>query len=132
MSAERALQAAVLQAMRGNAVLAAGSNDVFEGPAVRASTPFVELGELLSVDWSVKDRTGREVRLSITVRDAGDTPARLNALVDAASVAIEALPRDLPGWRIAGVMFVRRRSLRGPPGSWAATIDYRVRMMEVL
>jgi hypothetical protein len=125
MSAETALQAAVLQAMRGNAVLAAGSNGVFQGLAVRASTPYLELGELLSVDWSVKDRTGREVRLTVTVRDAGDTPARLHALADAAGAAIEALQRDLPGWRIAGVLFVRRRSLRGPPGSWAATIDYR-------
>lgn len=132
MSAEAVLQAAVLRALRDDAILAAGANGVFEGPTTRASTPYVELGELISVDWSVKDRTGRELRLSVTVRDAGETLARAQLLAGAAGAAIEALPRDLPGWRVAGLVFVRMRSSRGPPGTWAAFVEYRVRMMEVL
>ena len=76
MSAESVVQAAVLAAVRG----VAGLNGVYLGPPVKATVPFAELGDLLSGDWSVKDRAGRELRLIVTVRDAGDSPARAQAL----------------------------------------------------
>ena len=79
MSAESVVQAAVLAAVRG----VAGLNGVYLGPPVKATVPFAELGDLLSGDWSVKDRAGRELRLIVTVRDAGDSPARAQALAGA-------------------------------------------------
>lgn len=129
MSAEGVLQAALLAGLRGDAVLSAGLNGVFEGPAVKASTPYAELGDLLSVDWGTKTHAGRELRVGVTVRDAAETGVRVQWLAEAAGAAIERLPRDLDGWRVASVALVRTRVLRGPPGRWSAVVEYRVRMM---
>ena len=125
MSAESVVQAALLAGLRG----VAGLNGVFEGPPVKATPPYAEIGELLSGDWSVKDRDGRELRLAVTVRDAGETAARVQALGDAVGAAIAGLPRDLDGWRVASLVFVRSRLLRPAPGRWSAVIEYRVRML---
>ena len=132
MSAEAVLQAALLAALRGDAVLAAGLNGVAGAPGVKSSVPYAELGELLAIDWGTKTAAGRELRLGVTVRDAGETGARAQALAGAAGKAIELLPRDLASWRVASVAFVRSRVVRGRGGEWAASVEYRVRMMEVL
>jgi len=125
MSAEAVAPAALLAALKG----LTGLNGVFEGSPVKATPPYAEIGETLSGDWSVKDRDGRELRLAVTIRDAAETPARVQALANAAGATIEALPRDLPGWRIASLVFVRTRLLRPAPGRWSAVIEYRVRML---
>ncbi|WP_010161248.1 DUF3168 domain-containing protein [Sphingomonas sp. PAMC 26617] len=93
MSAESVLQAAVLANLRA----VAGLNGVYVGPPVRATPPFAELGELIAVDWGAKDRAGRELRVLVTLRDAGETAVRLAALAASVGAAIEALPRDLTG-----------------------------------
>ncbi|MET3824874.1 hypothetical protein ABIC16_000567 [Sphingomonas sp. PvP055] len=128
MSAESVLQAAVLAKLRA----VAGLNGVYAGPPVRATPPFAELGELIALDWGAKDRAGRELRLLVTLRDAGETAVRLAALIASVGAAIEALPRDLPGWRVASVGLVRSRSWGTSPGQWSASMDYRIRMMEGL
>jgi hypothetical protein len=131
MSAESVLQAALLAALRGDATLAAGLNGVFEGAAVKASLPFAELGEVLAVDWGTKTAAGREIRVAVTVRGAGDTGAAVSALAGMVGTVIEAVPRDLAGWRVASVVLLRTRLLRGGPGAWAAVVEYRVRMLAV-
>lgn len=131
MSAEIVVQAAVLAALRGSAVLAAGANGVFAGAPVKASVPYVELGELLAVDWGTKTAAGRELRVLATVRDAGESAVRAQGLAGAVGVAIEGLARDLGGWRVAGVVFLRSRVLRERGGGWAVAVEYRVRMMAV-
>lgn len=125
MSAETILQAAALAALRD----VAGLNGVYRGAAVKATPPYAELGDVLAIDWSVKDRPGRELRLLATLRDAGDTPDRVTALAEAAGIALESLPRDLPGWRIASLVLVRTRTASGPAGRWSASVEYRVRML---
>ncbi|MFA6124594.1 MAG: DUF3168 domain-containing protein [Sphingomonas sp.] len=125
MSAESVVQAAVLVAVRG----VAGLNGVYLGPPVKATVPFAELGDLLSGDWSVKDRGGRELRLIVTVRDAGDSPARVQVLAGAVGAAIEAVPRDLSGWRVASLVLVRSRLSGAAGGRWNASVEYRVRVL---
>jgi hypothetical protein len=128
MSAESVLQAAVLAKLRA----VAGLNGVYVGPPVRATPPFAELGETIAIDWGAKDRVGRELRVLVTVRDAGETTVRLAALTGNVGAAIEALPRDLTGWRVASVVLARSRSWGTSPGQWSASMDYRIRMMEAL
>lgn len=125
MSAASVVQAAVLSALRG----IAGLNGVYAGPPLKATPPYAELGELLGADWSVKDRAGRELRLLVTVRDAGEGAARAQALADAVGAAVEALPRDLVGWRVASVVLLRARTGGGPAGRWSASVEYRVRVL---
>lgn len=128
MSAEGALAAAVAAALREAGDLA-GLNGVFAGPPVKATPPYAEIGEVLGIDWSVKDRAGRELRVSVTLRDAAETAARVQALSAAAGAAIEALPRAIDGWRIASVVLARSRFAGSAPGQWTALLDYRVRML---
>jgi hypothetical protein len=127
MSGESALQVAALAALRG----VAGLNGVYPGAPVKATPPYAELGDLLGLDWSVKDRVGREVRLQVTLRDVGDSPARVQALADSVGAAIEGLPGDLGGWCIASLVLVRTRLGGGPAGRWSMSVEYRVRMLAV-
>ena len=64
--------------------------------------------------------------MAINGWDAGDQSARLLA---AAAAAIEALPRDLPGHRIASLVLIRERLVRDPAGPLAGLLEYRVRTL---
>jgi len=130
MSAEGAVHAAIVAALSGSEAFGGAVNKVFEGSSVKASRPYAEVQPLIAVDWSTKDAIGRELRPAVTIRDAGESPARLHALIGAACEAIEACPRDLGGWRVASLAFVRSRMIREAPGQWAATVEYRVRVLE--
>jgi hypothetical protein len=128
--AEAAVRAGVLAVLADDATLAEELTGVFDGPGVRASAPFAEVGEALSSDWGTKDVRGREVRVGVLIRDLAERPVRLGALVDAAQRAVEALPRDLDGWRVASVAFLRARTAAEGPGRWLAVLEWRVRVLE--
>jgi murein endopeptidase len=117
-------------ALKASAVLSAELNGVFLGPAVRASAPYAEVSEAQAGDWSTKDVRGREVRVGVVLRDAAEAPDRIGRLADACERAIEALPREMGGWQVAHVRFVRSRIAGDGPGRWIAAVDYRVRMLE--
>ncbi|MBS0479056.1 MAG: DUF3168 domain-containing protein [Proteobacteria bacterium] len=127
MSAEQALADAVLAGVRD--ALGASVNGVFDGPPVKASAPWAELGPIVAADWSTKDKAGREVRLVLTVRDRADAPARCHTLAAAAGGAVEGVARDLDGWRIASCCFVRARVSGSRPGEWAASVEYQVKLL---
>lgn len=130
MNAEGAVRVAVAAALRADAVLTAALNGVFDGPAVRASPPYAELGDTLASDWGTKDRRGREVRIAVLLRDLAERPERLAELADKAGTAIETMPRTLGGWRIASLAPLRSRMAGEGPGKWIAVIEYRVRILE--
>lgn len=127
MSAAATLRGAV----RGRlaAALAGTVNRVLDGAAHGASEPFVQLREAVATDWGTKDRTGREVRLGVSVRDAGDTATRCHAIAAAAEAAIEAMPRDLPGWRVVSIALIRSAVTGEGAGRSVALVDYRFRML---
>jgi hypothetical protein len=130
MSFETALQAALLSALAAAPGIAAEANGVFVERPVRATPPWIELGELIAADWSTKDARGREVRIAVTVRDLAESPARLLDLLDAAGEAIAALPRAIGGWRLGAVVFLRARTLREPGGQWLGVTEWRLRAVE--
>ena len=129
--AEGTVRGGIAAALRGNATLVGVLNGVFEGPAVRASAPYAEVAEALASDWSTKDARGRELRVAVMLRDVGERPERLAGLVDAAERAIEEMPRELDGWRVASLAFVRSRTAGDGPGRWLAALEYRVRVLEI-
>jgi len=104
---------------------------VFEGPPGTASAPWIELGPLVAADWGTKDAAGREIRLVLGVHDRAERAARTHALAAAAGGAVEDMARDLPGWRIASIAFVRARVSGSRPGEWVASLEYQVRMLGV-
>lgn len=127
MSVEGAFQSALVAALR--AAIGDRINGVFEGPAVRATAPYAEIGELLSIDWSTKDAEGRELRSLVQLRDRDETAVRLQGLACDADAAIRALDPALDGWRIASVMLVRNRIVRSGVGQWTALIEHRARVL---
>lgn len=126
MSFETALQEAVLAALAG----VPGTNGVFLESPARASVPYLVLGEMQSADWGAKGVAGREVRLFVQVRDAGESWARTVALQGDVSRALEALPRTIGGWSVGTVSLLRARTQRSG-AQWVGTVEYRIRAMEV-
>jgi hypothetical protein len=127
MSAEAAFQAALIAALQ--AAIGARINGIFDGPAAKATAPYAEIGELLSIDWSTKDRAGRELRSLVQLRDQAETAVGLQALACDADAAIRGMPPALDGWRIASVALVRNRIVRANVGLWTALIEHRARVL---
>jgi hypothetical protein len=125
MSAGRQLQATAVAALRA----APGIGGVYDGPPLQAAFPYALVEAGPESDWGHKSGSGREVRLAVTVRDEGERPARLHALMAEAEAAMEGLsfPDD---WSVVTMRFVRSRVVRDPKGLWAGVIEYRARMLE--
>mgnify|MGYP001140658529 CR=1 FL=1 len=56
---------------------------------------------------------------------------RLADLMGHVDDALLAIPRDLSGWRIATVVFLRSMIVRDPAGPWAGLVEHRVRLLAV-
>src|SRR5690606_19888909 len=72
---ESELRAALIDWLRGDAVLAGLVNAVSEEAPSRASLPWLGIAASASADWSTKDRRGREVRVALELQMRGDDPA---------------------------------------------------------
>jgi hypothetical protein len=125
-----ALQAAALARIGAVAGLS-GRYDALPAQAVYPYA-FVEAGP--ETDWGHKSGAGSEVRLAVTVRDAGERPGRLLALLDAGRAAIEA-GLAAEGWQIVTLAWQRTRSARegkAPVGAdtvWVGAVEFRARML---
>ena len=127
MSAAAIVRAAALTRLRGDPAVAV--NRVWDGADGRGTTPYAVLRDVTATDWGTKDRAGRELRLGITIRDGGETPARAETLADAAEAALLDLPRDLNGWRIASAAPLRCAVVAEAQGRWAVLVDVRIRVL---
>ena len=128
--AMQALQAAAVSVLEAHPVLSTELTGVYDGPPPRAAFPYVVIAGGTTTDWSTKTAAGREIRLALTVWDDGEEASRLSSLTGHVEDAVAALPRDVGGWRIASVVFLRSMVVRDAAGSWAGLVEYRVRMLE--
>lgn len=121
-----ALRAAAIEALE-----ALELGGVYPGPPLQAAFPYalVECGP--ETDWGHKSGRGRELRLAVTLRDAGERPDRAQAFAEVAEAALEA-GLDVEGWRLITLALVRARTVaegRGGRMGWAVALDYRARML---
>jgi|SRR3954454_1440441 hypothetical protein len=127
MSASEALQASVVARLRSAMALA-----VYDAPPAQAAFPYAWVEPGAESDWGHKTGAGRELRLAVTLRDAGERPVRLRALVAAAEAAL-AEPIEVEGWQVVTCIWLRSRCTRdgrGPaPAEWTGLVEYRVRML---
>lgn len=130
MSAAALFHATMLAALRDDPAFGGALNGVFEGPAVKATAPYAELGELLVSDWGAKGLAGYELRPAIFIRDRAEGPARLHALASAADAAMAAIPAEMGAWRIVNLAPLRSRIIRDGPGAWVAIVEHRVRILQ--
>jgi hypothetical protein len=124
-----ALQAAAVAALGAHPALMTMLSGVYDGPPPRAAFPYIAIGDGLSSDWSTKTATGREIRLALTVWDDGEEASRINILMGQVEDAVAGMARDLPGWRIASLVFLRSFVVRDPAGPWAGLVEHRIRLL---
>jgi hypothetical protein len=124
MNASEALVAAAMTVLKD----VPGLTGVHEAAPFQAAVPYAIVAAGLESDWGHKSGAGRELRISLTLRDEGESPARLRALASAAQGALEGLETG-GGWRLVTLVFVRSIFAAQTPGKWTATIDYRARML---
>jgi len=124
ISAGEVLAAAALAALEK----VAGFNGVYEGAPVKGSLPYatIEIGP--ASDWSWKGGEGREVRLAVTIYEAGEKPARLRRLMAAVEGVLLGMSGGDTGWRIVNVVMVRARTMQKRAGDWVGTVEVRVRI----
>lgn len=107
----------------------AGLNGAYDGPPLQAAFPYAIVEAGPEADWSHKSGLGRELRLAVTIRDKGEKPGRLRALVGEVEAAIAAIDGVLAGWRLVTLVFLRSTMLRDSGAVWTAVIDYRARLL---
>jgi Protein of unknown function (DUF3168) len=122
MSALDAVQRAIVAVLNDIA-------PVYDGVPPRAAFPYIVISDSPVTDWSTKTEAGREIRLALNIWDDGEEAASLRALMTSVEAAIDALPRNLPGWRIANVVFLRSLISREPRAPSVGLIEYRVRII---
>ncbi|MEM8696494.1 MAG: DUF3168 domain-containing protein [Pseudomonadota bacterium] len=128
MSAQTAFGDALLAALEDHGPLADAVNAIDPVPAVRATVPYLEIGPIVTRDWSTKTERGRELRFSVSLFDQNERAARLADLMAEAEAAIAAMPRELADWQVVSCVFLRGRIDRtGNP--WTGILEFRARLL---
>jgi len=125
VSARERLAAAAVAALAGVEGLA-----VFDAPPpARAALPHAVVDEP-ELRWApAAALDGWEGRLTASIRDAGERPARLRDLGAKAEAALAAMPAEIGGgWRLARMRLIRGRVIPDKGGGWRWTGDYEVRL----
>jgi hypothetical protein len=126
-----AVQAALVAALKGHAPLTPLITGIYDGPPPRAAFPYITIGESPSTDWSTKTAVGREIRLALSVWDDGSSAARLHRIMGIVENAVASIARDVPGWRLVSLIFLRSMAVRSAAGPWVGLVDHRVRVLAV-
>lgn len=119
---------ALARAARDTLAAVPALNGIYDAMPIKASLPYaaIEIGP--ETDWGWKGGEGREVRLAVTIRDGGERPARLRAIMAASEDALTGLGGDVEEWRIVNVRLVRARTAQKRAGEWSGVVEVRVRM----
>ncbi|ODT91465.1 MAG: hypothetical protein ABS86_02505, partial [Sphingobium sp. SCN 64-10] len=121
-----AVRGAMLAALRDDTALMALVNQVSDGEPVKASPPWLQMGDPVATGWGARGVDGLTVRQPLQLVLRGDDLARVTAILTAVDTALAALDGDLGEWRITSLRFERSRIARGAAG-WRASIDYVAR-----
>lgn len=129
MSLEQDFAISAVDWLAADPALIARVNGVFHRMPTRIAAPFVVLEDVLAVDWSTKDRLGREARLAFALRDGSDDAAPVCATARVLEARIAALAPAGPGYRLVSLSLLRSRTWRSDT-LWHVTLDYRARLLQ--
>jgi Protein of unknown function (DUF3168) len=125
MNAGEAMAAAAAEALRALPAL----TGVHEARPTQAAPPHAIVEAGLEADWGHKSGRGRELRLTVTLRDEGERPVRLRALAAAAQAVLDGI-ETVEGWQLVTLVFVRGLTVAEGTGKWLTMLDYRARLLE--
>lgn len=127
MSAELAARAAILSALTQDATLAGLVNQISEGEPLKASPPWLMLGDGAALGWGARGVDGVTLRQPIQLLLEGDALSAVTLIVDRVDAVMRGLPAELDGWRLTSLRFERSRIAR-TRNAWRANIDYALRL----
>ncbi len=125
IGAGAALQAAAVTAVKS----IEGLNGAYPGNPIEATVPFAVVETGPETDWGHKSASGRELRLAVTLRDAGEAPSRMQALMTLAEQAVGSVEIGEADWHLVSFVFLRSRLVQDRSGGWAAVMEWRARML---
>jgi len=122
-------RAALIAWLRADPQLATQLNAVTEEAPGRTALPWLALAASGSIDWSAKDRAGREVRVALELHCRGDQPGSAASLIGAIESRIAALPAVQDGFQVVTSQFLRARAEQRGGNTRAILIEYRFRLL---
>jgi len=127
MSAELAARAAILAALEGDSQLGGLVNQISDGEPVKASPPWLMIGETAALGWGARGVDGVALRQPISLVLRGDDLGAVTAILARIDVVLGSMDGDLGVWRVTSLRFERSRISRSR-ADWRATIDYAIRL----
>ena len=126
---EIALRAALIDWLASDPALSGTLNSVTEEAPAKAALPWLAIATSASIDWSAKDRIGREVRVALELHCRGDRPDTAATLVTALEQRIAAMPAQQDGWHMVTAQFLRARSQQRDGNVRSILTEYRFRLL---
>lgn len=126
MTAGAELQAAAIAALQAVAEL----GRVYDGQPVQAAVPYAVVEPGAEADWGHKSGAGREVRLSVTIRDEGERPARLRRLMGEVEAVLASVVA-VAGWQLVTMRFLSSRVAKDRQGGWIGLVEFRARLLAI-
>lgn len=105
-------------------------NAVEEESPLSVSPPWLGIAASASIDWSTKDRQGREVRVALELSSRGDEPDHDASLVNAIEDRIKIMPVVQSEFELINTQFLRARAERRADNRRAFLLEYRFRLLE--
>lgn len=131
MSGELVARAAILDALAGDATLLALVNQISDGAPVKASPPWLLVGDPVAIGWGARGVDGLTLRQPLQLVLRGDDLSAVTAILDRIDAVLRVLPGDLGDWRITSLAFERSRIGR-TSAEWRANIDYALRLARLV
>lgn len=134
ISAEASLVARVFDVLNADPAIRGAANAIIPTSGRRTYSgafPYVEVGDTLGTDWSVKGAKGREVRISLTIHDAPEMLDRARDLAELCEGVMDDIARDAHGWRLASFVFMKSMIDRSAGNRWRIISDWRGRLLRV-
>lgn len=128
---ENDLRAALIAWLAADPALAA-INAIEEEAPLSVTPPWLGIAASASVDWSTKDRAGREVRVALELESHTDLTAGDAGLLSAIEQRVLDLPPFQPGFELASIRFLRSRSEARADNRRAALLEFRFRLFAPL
>jgi hypothetical protein len=126
MSGALAVRGAILAALREDAALQGLVNQVSDGEPVKASAPWLLVGDPAGSGWGARGVDGLSLRQPLLLTLRGDDLARVTDIMARIDAALGGIDGDLGVWRITSLRFERSRITRSR-AEWRAAVDYAVR-----
>lgn len=104
-----AVQQALYQTLAAHPPLRAAVTGIFDYVPRKQALPYITVGEAVETDWSAKDFSGREHRLSVHVWSGYRGMAEAKDLLGLVDEALEHMPAALDGHRLVSLRFLSAR-----------------------